>query len=155
MATRQLAAAVCVVALVGAVPLAIAWPNEGWSTPASVPHWMIVLGLISVLHLFYALYMAQLPDWASLVVATLFLLLATGAYAMLAAVRLLVDDHHAWMRFWELDTNAFSAGQEAGWCFIMLLLTGLVAYFAGRTAMLWRWTLTAVSPPVGGGSARG
>jgi len=135
---RQLGAAMAMVALIGVVPALMAWPGTNPVVRGELPAWLVMLLLITWLHLAYAVYLAQIPHPASLLVATLFLLVVTSMYAMLAAVRMLVDDRHTWMRFLRLDTNQFAAAQEATWCFLMVLLTGMVAYYAGRLALFWR-----------------
>ena len=128
-----------VVALIGLVPALMAWPGTNSAVRGDLPAWLVLLVLLTWLHVAYAIYLAQIPAPASLLVATLFLLAVTSTYAMLAAVRMLVDDRHAWMRFLHLDANPFAPAQEATWCFLMVLLTGMVTYYAGRLALFWRW----------------
>lgn len=138
-ATRQLAAGLVVIALLGTLPTLPTWQSLATAT---MPIWAMGLLLSGFLLVAYAAYMALWPSSASLLVSAVVGLVFTAAYASLLVIRLLVSDTHAWARVWQLDTNAFSASQEAGWCFMMLLLIGMWSYFAGRVAILGRrWEL--------------
>ena len=134
-ATRQLSAGLILIAMFGSIPTLVAWRSSDGI--ADLPLWAIGLSLLGVLQIAYAVNLTILPDSALLVTAVFSLLISAG-YAMLLAVRLLVSDSHSWMRFLQLDVNQHDMQQEAGWCFVMLLLTGMWSYFAGRAANQWR-----------------
>lgn len=136
-ASRQLAAGLVVIALLGCIPVLPVWGSEG---PEPLPPWAVLFILVGVLQAAFAAYFALWPADASALVVASFGLLTTAGYAMLLAVRMLVRDDHAWSRFWQLDVNSFTRSQEAGWCFVMLLLVGMWTYLAGRLAVFWfRW----------------
>ncbi len=132
-----MAAGLIVVALLACIPTLPAWRPSGTDP---LPLWALGLALASLLQVIYAAYMTLWPAAASLLTTAVVGLSMTGGYALLLVTRLLVDDRHAWVRAWQLDINSFSPNQEAGWCFVMLLLTGMWSYFAGRAGLIWmRW----------------
>ena len=135
-ATRQLSAGLILIAMFGSIPTLVAWRSSDGI--ADLPLWAIGLSLLGVLQIVYTVNLTILPDSATLLVTAVFSLLISAGYAMLLAVRLLVSDSHPWMRFLQLDVNQHDMQQEAGWCFVMLLLTGMWSYFAGRAANQWR-----------------
>ena len=65
-------------------------------------------------------------------------LVVAGIYATAAAIRLLAAEGNRATAFWDLDGNAFSSSQEALWCFLMVVLTGLLSCFAGVWSAKWR-----------------
>ncbi len=135
----NLAIAMIGVAAIGILPAVyisyLAWAGD--SQQAAIPTWALLTYLVAILHLAYAIYLVQLPDWSTVWVTTAITLMTSAAYATLLGLRLLVSDQHRLIHFLQLDINRFHAGQEAGWCFIMLMLTGVVSYFAGRSALHW------------------
>jgi hypothetical protein len=103
---------------------------------AGVARWAWMLLLISAIQLAYALYLVQLPDWASVrVVSIVTLSLATG-YAMLLGNLLLAERQGQLIRLLELTGRA-SQNRAAFWCLIMLSISILLAYFSGRISSHW------------------
>ena len=138
--TRSMASGFVVIALLGAIPTLPTWQSLATT---GMPIWALGLLLAGFLQVVFALYMTLWPSSASLLTTAAFGLTLTATYALLFVVRLLVPDDHTWSRAWQLDINAFSASQEALWCVVMLLLTGLWTYFAGRVSLLGRqWERT-------------
>ncbi len=138
--TRSMASGFVVIALLGAIPTLPTWQSL---VTTGMPTWALGLLLAGFLQIVFALYMTWWPSSASLLTTAAFGLALTATYALLFVVRLLVRDDHAWARAWQLDVNAFSASQEALWCIVMLLLTGLWTFFAGRVSLLGRqWERT-------------
>ncbi|MCA9177720.1 MAG: hypothetical protein KDB14_24810 [Planctomycetales bacterium] len=117
------------------------------STPASLaalamPRWVAVLLLTGGLHLAYALYLAQLPDWSTAWVVAITMLVVATLDSVLLAATLLGSANSGVIRLLELH-DYLRGGKAAGWCFIMLSLNVTVAYCAGRVATRWRAAETA------------
>ena len=137
-AVRWLVAGIASVALFSALPLLISvWESQGEEATVYLERWALGILLVGLLQLAYIVYLIQVPDWSSVWVVSLVTLLIAAVYAGLMGVRLLASSGNQVMKFLELDGNRFTSGQEAGWCLIMLLLTGALSYAAGRFATRW------------------
>ena len=133
-----LGAAIIGVAMISILPIMIAlWRSQDPAKAFEFQRWAYVLLLVAMLQLAYAIYLVQIPDWSSVWVVSIATLLLATTYATLMSIRLLSGDTNGVIRFLDLHDNAFSSGQEAGWCLIMLILTGLVSYLAGRFGARW------------------
>jgi hypothetical protein len=117
---------------------------------AGVARWAWILMLIGGIQLAYAIYLVQLPDWASVrVVSIVTLSLATG-YAMLLGNLLLAERQGQLIRLLELSGRV-SQNQAALWCLILLSISILLAYFSGRVSSHWcrAYRLATQNPPEG------
>ncbi len=134
-----LVAGVAVIAFVNAIPLAIQamWAEPTWGQ-GPWERWAYGVMLISALQLVYAFFLYQVPDRSAVWVVSGMMLLVTSGYAMLLGIRLLAPDQNQLLTWLDLEGNHFSSGQEAGWCLIMVLSTGVLSYLAGRTSARWR-----------------
>ncbi len=102
-----------------------------------VGRWAFMLFFLGLIHLAYAIYLAQLPDWSSAWVLTGVTLGQGAIYAMLLTAIYLVRGRSQLVQALDLGPYVDN-GQAIAWCFIMLLLTGLTAYFCGRVSIRWR-----------------
>ena len=102
---------------------------------SQIPVWVYLVFLMSLLQCVFAVYLFQLPDWSSVWMAALTMLAQAAFFAMLAAIFFLTKDGaaHQW-----LELGAEYAGKAPLWCFLMVCVDGLLAYFAGRTSVRWR-----------------
>ncbi|MHB0959267.1 MAG: hypothetical protein ACYC6N_13690 [Pirellulaceae bacterium] len=132
-----LALALIMLALLGAVPAALALLQPGTFGPVRLERWAGAVLLLGILQLCYSVYLLQLPDWSSLRVVSFVTLAIAALYAGVAGIRLLAGPGNRIMEFWELDGNAFSSSQEALWCFMLVLLTGSLSYLAGHLSTQW------------------
>ncbi len=153
-AVHWLAAAMAALALLSVVPIIVAQQqNLPQQTSPVLERWAVAILLLAILHLVYMLYLIQLPDWSCVWVVSLFLLLVTTLYATLLGIRLLAPTGNQIMQSLELDGNLFSTSQEAGWCFLMVVTTGVTSYWAGRLGTRWyrrsRQTLEGATTPSG------
>jgi hypothetical protein len=125
-------------AMIGVLPIVFSLlESRAQAATFEVQRWAYVLLLVGVLQLAYAIYLVQIPDWSSVWVISIATLLLATAYATLMGIRLLAGDGNPVILFFDLDDNPFSSGQEAGWCFIMLLLTSALSFLAGRFGTRW------------------
>ncbi len=137
-AVTWITAALALIALLSVVPVVVAQlESTGQLASPILERWALAIVLAAILHVVYILYLIQFPDWSCVWVVSLFLLLVTTLYATLLGIRLLAPDGNRIMELLELDGNQFSSAQEAGWCFLMVLITGVTSYLAGRVAAQW------------------
>ena len=134
---RIVAVSLLALALVGLIPVLVDAlltrdvETPGWERWATAAFW------VSLLEACYAIYVWQLADWSALRVVSWMKLLVAGVYEMAAAFRRLAADGNRVTAFWDLDGNAFSSSQEVLWCFLMVVLTGLLSYAAGTWSAQW------------------
>ena len=88
----------------------------------------------------FGVQLIQLMDWSTTWTATLVALGMSAGYAMFLAVTLLAAEGNDVITTLQLAEGGFTQSQMAGWCFIMVLLNGLMAYFAGRFTLRWHKT---------------
>jgi hypothetical protein len=124
-------------ALLGAVPVAIALCAPKDVGVVRLERWACAALLLGFLELCYAVYLLQLPDWSSLRVVSFVTLGIAAVYAAVAGIRLLAAPGNRLMEFWELDGNVFSSSQEALWCLMLVILTGSLSYVVGRLCTQW------------------
>ncbi|MHB8970930.1 MAG: hypothetical protein ACYC3X_01130 [Pirellulaceae bacterium] len=134
---RFVALALVLLAILGAVPVAVALLQPRDLNPVRLERWSCAVLLVGMLELSYAVFLLQLPDWSSLRVVSFVTLGIAAVYAAVAGIRLLAGSGNRIMEFWELDGNVFSSSQEALWCFLMVLLTGSLSYLAGHCGGQW------------------
>jgi len=99
--------------------------------------WVYASLLIGGLQLAYAGYLVQLPDWSSVWVVTIFSLLVAAAYAAMLCLTLLAGADSHFVQLLDL-AERLRGGKATGWCFVMLCITGLLAYSSGRVGSRWR-----------------
>jgi hypothetical protein len=97
--------------------------------------WVFLALAAALIQAAYAAYLWQLPDWGATASVAFMSLAFTAIYAALAAAFLLSRDGLA-MRWMGIAPDL--AGKSAPWCLIMLCLTALAAYSAGRISLKWR-----------------
>jgi len=138
-----LCASIFLLALLNIAPVLVAIPSSAPDPSIVLParhtleNWGVIGIALASLHVAYCVYLLQLPARASLSVVSLFLLLVASAYALLMAVRLFGTENHQLVQWLALDHHRFTAGQQALWCFLLVLLSGLVSYLTGRAATRW------------------
>lgn len=137
-AARMMALAVVLLAIFAAVPVVFEI-RYGWQQEVPLARWAWLVLAFSGLQLAYATYLLQLADWSSTWVTAICLLLLATCYAVLAGVTLTGGYTHALVQFLEL-ADKLPRRQAPLWCLVMVCLHGLLAYFAGRTALRWQTT---------------
>jgi hypothetical protein len=104
--------------------------------PTGVSNWAFVLLLIGLVQGVYAFYLVQLPDWSTVWVASIVMLIAAAAHAMLLTVLALGGGNTPLAAGLQLDEFADQRPELV--CLIMLSLTGLLSYLLGRASFRWR-----------------
>ena len=99
--------------------------------------WSVLLLGGGVWLLAYAAYVAQLPDWSVIWTATAAVLVLAAGYALGLGLTLWAGPENDWIQWLNLE-NKLRNKHAAGWCFVMLCATGLLAYWGGRFAARWK-----------------
>jgi hypothetical protein len=133
----QVAGAIALVAIFSMCPALIDIVDHLRSEESlGVGRWAWVVLLVSLLQIAYALYVAQLPDWTSLWVASLqSLAVAAGYAAMLGFVVTSRADH--WLLAFLQLSDQLAGGRAALWCIAMIAAMSLLAYFSGFVSVRW------------------
>lgn len=135
---RWLAAALVGISLFGLAPAAQEIVKHVQLDDGSLLNrWVYASLLIGGLQLAYAGYLAQLPDWSSVWVVTVFSLVVASVYAAMLCVTLLAGIDSDFVQALDL-AERLRGGKATGWCFVMLCITGLLAYSSGRVGSRWR-----------------
>jgi hypothetical protein len=84
----------------------------------------------------YGVYLAQLPDWSALWITTGALLLTATFYAALLASTMLGNSENALVMMLRYG-DKLQGNRAAMWCFVMLCLSSVTAYFLGYQGVRW------------------
>lgn len=134
------------IGLFGAAP-AVLEITEFLQSDQTIPvaRWAWLALLTAAMHLAYAFYAAQLPDWSTAWVVTLVGAAVAVLYAALLGLTLVAGAESRIVAFLELEEQ-LAQGRAARWCFVMLGVLGLYAYFGGRSALRWRHSFNLTRP---------
>jgi hypothetical protein len=141
LAVYQLAAALAFAALFSVAPAVwdvIEYLQTDELDAPFVARWALVLFFLGVVQLAYAVYLFQLPDWTSVWVVTLWLLVLAFGYAGVLGMVLisqadgfLVGPHGLQL------ADKLAGGQAALWCLCMVSIATILAFSAGRMSVQW------------------
>jgi hypothetical protein len=133
----QLAAAMILASLFSLLP-AVLDVVEHFRTIDSpgVSRWAFLLCLAAAVQIAYAVYMVQMPDWSSVWVVSVVLLVLAMGYAMLVGALMFSESHSEFIQLLALE-DQLTGNRAAGWCAIMLSLSCLLAYATGRVSVRW------------------
>jgi hypothetical protein len=106
---------------------------------AFVARWALMLFFFGVVQLAYAVYLFQLPDWATVWVVTLFSLATAALYAGVLGLVLLspADGFLVGPQGLQL-ADKLAGGKAALWCVCMVSVSTILAFFAGKLSTRWR-----------------
>jgi hypothetical protein len=103
----------------------------------AVGRWVFVVFFLGLMHFAYGFYLGQLPDWSSAWVLTGVTLLQAAVYAAVLTALYLTGGQSQFVE--GLDLRRYvDNGHARAWCFVMMCLTGMAAYFCGRVSIRWR-----------------
>ncbi len=115
----------------------------------AIGRFAFVMFLLGSLHLAYALYLVQMPDWSSSWTLTAATLLEAALYAAILTTIVLSQGQSQIIQSLDLAHHVAN-GRAAAWCFVMFCLSGVVAYFCGRMSIRWRRAFLTVRNAHGG-----
>jgi hypothetical protein len=140
MAAYQLAAALIAAALFSIAPAV--WDIVEYAQiPESqfVARWALVLLLLGAVQIAYTIYLVQLPDWTSVWVITVYLLLLAAIYAAVLGLVLILRESGLVVNALQL-ADKLEGGKAVLWCLCMVGVSTILAFFAGRLSARWHKT---------------
>ena len=155
--THRLAWCLAALALLGVLPALGDLVEHFRSTRSTgVARWALCILLVALVQFSYLVYLFQLPDYSSLRMVALSLLVAAMSYAQLLGISLLVGGDNELARYFELG-DALRGGLVRLWALVMTSGSSAAALFAGRAAARIRRRLFPPQPGEGadGGGTRG
>jgi len=101
-----------------------------------IARWAFLLLMLAGVQIGYAVYVAQLPDWTTAWMASLFSLMLAGAYGMLLGVTVMSKNESRLIQSLELTAN-LTHNKAAFWSIAMISAMSLLAWYAGHLAGGW------------------
>lgn len=142
----SLGVSLALIGLFGALPAVLEIAEYAQSDQMlPVARWAWLAILAAVVQIGYAVYAAQLPDWSTAWVVTLAGATLAAMYAALFGLTLVAGEESRIITLLELE-DQLPDGRATRWCFVMLGVLGLFAYFGGRSAARWRHAFTLTRP---------
>jgi hypothetical protein len=142
LAAYQLAAALVAAAVLSVGPAVwdvVEYARSQELDAPPVARWALVLFLLGSVQLAYAVYLFQLPDWASVWVVTVFLLVQAAGYAGVLGIVLTSDATGLLVGEQGLQlADKLAGGRAALWCTCMVSVATILAFFAGRLSLHWQ-----------------
>lgn len=142
----SLGVSLALIGLFGAVPAVLEIVDYVQSDQTfPIARWAWLALMIAVVQIGYAVYAVQLPDWSTAWVVTLTGAALGAVYAALFGLTLVAGEDSRIIALLELE-DQLPDGRATRWCFVMLGMLGLYAYFAGRSAARWRHAFNLTRP---------
>lgn len=101
-----------------------------------IQRWAFLILMLGGVQIGYAVYVAQLPDWTTAWMASLFALLLAGGYGMLLGVAVMSKEESSLIQSLEL-TDKLIDHKAAFWSIAMISTTSLIAWYAGHLSAGW------------------
>jgi hypothetical protein len=134
---RFLAACLVVIAIVNVVPAVIYWYRwNSFDQVTPLPRWIYLQMFAALLHVIYAVFLIQVPDWATLK-AVSFAMLAIAMSFGLISTGLTVGDGGGFVPVF-LGLTPSLIRRAGLWCVAMLCVATLASYLGGRESARWQ-----------------
>ena len=142
---RFFAICLCGIAIVNVIPAIYFWQqwNElpgGYAAGNRVPtlpRWMYLQIFIAAIHVMYAVFLAQIPDWASMRAVSIAMLVVAMVFGLISTGILMGGSEGAVAQFLVLGEASLTR-QASIWCVAMLCLATLMSYLGGRESARWQ-----------------
>lgn len=134
---RFLAICLILVGVVNVIPAGLFWND--WSSQdhrGPIPRWVWMQVFIALLHLVYAVYLLQIPDWASLRAVAFAMLAIAMIFGIVASGLMGSSSENFVPRFMQLSGSLIR--QARLWCVAMLCVATLASYLGGRESARWQ-----------------
>lgn len=119
---------------------------------SEAPNWARAMLLLAGLQIFYAAWMASLPDWSTVWFGMLTSAVAAALYGVvLAAIEVTSAAPGEELILGVIAEQRRTAG---GWCAVAMLLSILVSYLCGRTSGRWQRSYAQAQSRLAGKSTR-
>ena len=94
--------------------------------------WALATVFLAVLQLIYALWLINVPDWATARVQMVVCAILATLYGMLMTLTMITPVNNP------LILGLGEYARAPAWCGLMLTLMGAATWFCGRTSARWR-----------------
>ncbi len=134
--TRFIAVCILILGVINLAPAISQW--LAWSSgteSGATPRWIYILMFLAALHLVYAIYLIQIPDWSALISVSIAMLAFAFVFGVVSTGLVLGGSQGTIARTLQLATVL--TGPASIWCVAMLCLATLVSYMGGREAINW------------------
>ncbi len=134
---RFFAVSLCVVAVVNMFP-ALYFGYDWYQSleNSTLPRWIYLQIFLAAIHVLYAIFLFQIPDWSSLRAVSVALLVIAFLFGLTSTSLLVGGGAGELAAFLGLT---FTMIQRATiWCVAMLCLSTLMSYLGGREAANWQ-----------------
>lgn len=107
------------------------------ASSTGVARWAFALLALAVLHVGYAVFVWQAPDWSSVFVVAIAELVHAMLLSFVLGLLLAARTEHSLVRWFDL-ADAMRSDLARVWCFFVLALASAVAFWSGRFGLAWR-----------------
>jgi hypothetical protein len=134
---RFFALCLCVVAIVNMVPAFYHWYSWTLLTDSlPLPRWIYILIFVGAVHLIYAIFLAQVPDWSAMRAVALAMLAVAFVFGFVSTGLLVGGGQGNLTGFLGIP---FALNRQACiWCVAMLCLATLMSYWGGKESSNWQ-----------------
>lgn len=134
---RFFALSLCAVAAVNLVPAFYFWYDWSQSLDASpLPRWIYLQVFVAAIHLVYAIFLFQIPDWSAMRAVSVAMLAVAFIFGLFSTGLLVGGGQGVFANF--LGLSFVIVRRAAIWCVAMLFLATLMSYLGGRESANWR-----------------
>ena len=136
MLARFFALCLAVVAIINMIPAIYHWYHWAQLTDSvPLPRWIYIQIFVGALHLIYAVFLAQIPDWSAMRAVSVALLFMAFIFGIVST-GLLVGGSGNLSGFLGIP---FALNRQACfWCVAMLCLATLMSYWGGKESANWQ-----------------
>jgi hypothetical protein len=125
------------VAIVNIVPAIYHWYQ--WTQLAesmALPRWIYIQIFVGAIHLIYAVYLAQIPDWTAMRAVSIAMLVVAFSFGVVSTGLLVGGGQDNLTGF--LGIPYTLNRQACIWCVAMLCLATLMSYWGGKESSNWQ-----------------
>lgn len=135
--TRFLSVCLIVVGIVNVVPAIMFWVQfNDIDQVDPIPRWVYLQVFAALLHVVYAVFLAQLADWSALQAVSWSMLAIAMAFGLLSTGLITGDGNGFVAKF--LGLQGAMVRRAGLWCVAMLCVATLASYLGGRESARWQ-----------------
>ena len=134
---RFFALVLCLVAIVNMVPAIYHWFHWLQLTESlALPRWIYIQIFVGAIHLVYAIFLAQIPDWSAMRAVSVAMLAVAFVFGFVSTGLLIGGGQGNLTGF--LGIPYALSRQACIWCVAMLCLATLMSYWGGKESSNWQ-----------------
>jgi hypothetical protein len=134
---RFFALSLCAVAAINLFPAFYYWYDWSQSLEANpLPRWIYLQVFVAAIHLVYAIFLFQIPDWSAMRAVSVAMLAVAFIFGLFSTGLLVGGGQGVFAAF--LGLSFVIVNRAAIWCVAMLFLATLMSYLGGRESTNWR-----------------